>query len=195
MTPAQKAGLKIGDKIRVTRTKSCYVNVGDILVFDSDDYSDCPWFNHEDPSCIIHNITKVAFDITGEPESQWEKVPQRFSNMAFSIEDDPKLMDTIQQTLYKMGYEWVSGECVDSLYTDNYESGRCVLKTDVNGYISRNPTPTDEEFNAPDNKINIHWMRTYIEPEPVKEIIIIGDKTYIKDELEIALANINPVEG
>ena len=199
VTPAEKAGLKIGDKIRVISTLSAFTNSGDILIFSEDDRTEAPWFNHEDPSCIIDGIGNVAFNVNrGENDNKWEKVidkpTQRFSNMKFNIGDDPQLAKSVQETLFASGYKWLSGGMVIQ-YTDKVRH----LFTNISGDIFfREASDGDTYFsNCTDNyeEINIDWMRTYIEPvkEPVQETITIGDRTYIKSELEAALANINPV--
>ena len=68
MTPAEKVGLKVGDKIRVLSVKfrNDFYRDGDILTLNDDDYSNNPFFLREDE-------VEVAFTID-EDFNKWEKI-------------------------------------------------------------------------------------------------------------------------
>ena len=68
MTPAEKAGLAVGDRIKIMRNDDGDFHRGEIAIFKADDGTRCPYFWKEDKSeyhCLY---------VTGDDGDQWEKI-------------------------------------------------------------------------------------------------------------------------
>ena len=96
MTPAERAGLKVGDKIRVLGNFSMFKE-GEIIEFKDDDGSENPWFWNEDKS--DHSPFSFA-------DIKWEKynMNKEFKAMKFWIGDDPELSKRVHKLLKGLGY-------------------------------------------------------------------------------------------
>ena len=178
MTPAERAGLKVGDKIKVLK-KGHTLPYGEIAEFYEDDESTNPWFRSE-------SGIESAFTLTHD----WEKVEENnmnkeFKAMKFWIGDDPELSKRVHKLLKGLGYGY-------KMVESRIEEKAVMLVTTEDGAMWYRED-YDENFTSTDaEEITIDWMRT--PTEATRETIELNGKTYIKSELEEALSHIRPIE-
>ena len=175
MTPAQKAGLKVGDRIRAGESAGC-THKGEVIELIRDDKTDCPLFT------VVGRGVQSYYSLT----RNWEKIMNtEFKEMKFNIGNDPKLSERVQEMLFGLGYKRIEGGCVVKhknypfLYANSGGSLGCGLSEGC--------------FQIDSNEeINIDWLRT---PQEAPELIEFSDGSkYIKSELEEALKGIKKVD-
>lgn len=106
-----------------------------------------------------------------------------YKQMKFRIGDDPGLRVKIQKILFDVGALWPkSGQTVKDVK---------YIFLGRDGYLGY--SLNEDVFNASDYlEIDIDWMRTP-EPEPVRETVTIGSTTYYTDDVNKALAGVEPI--
>ena len=104
--------------------------------------------------------------------------------MKFYIRDDPELCEKVQKLLFDLGYGWYVGYTAVKYLEAHY------LYTFPSGYMGVGGVGTGSCFDQQDaEEINIDWLRS----RP-KETVELNGETYLKKDLEAALAKLEPVE-
>lgn len=104
----------------------------------------------------------------------------KFKEMKFNVKGDPELSRRVQEMMFDLGLKWGhNGREVQHIVQPYlYNRGDIIYWSNGSYEFSNLLTG---------NEINIDWMRSQ------RETITIGDKSYYLDEIEVALANINPI--
>lgn len=81
LTPAQQQGFEIGKQYHFIGDGHTYADRGDIVVFDADDGSDCPWFKKVRKAGNCHEIgERLAIDLSDlAPCGQFTTTKQKLS--------------------------------------------------------------------------------------------------------------------
>lgn len=159
MTPAQKAGLKVGDRIRVIAHYTGDMSKkGDILRLSKDDGTSVPFFFNETKN------SNVCFSLISP--NKWGKIGMKFKAMKFNVKDDPELSKRVQEILFGLGYRW---ECHGSSVM--YTTAHCLTTEADDGNTSDGFIywcNNIEEVHG--EEINIDWMRKPVESPQQKEL-------------------------
>lgn len=182
MTPAEKAGLKVGDVCEVVQDDTAFEK-GVRITFYKDDGSTSPIFtgdcryNHADGEMGAYiNLEYIE-------KVEENNMNKEFKAMKFWIGDDPELSKRVHKLLKGLGYGY-------KMVESRIEEKAAMLVTTEDGAMWYRED-YDENFTSTDaEEINIDWMRT----GATRETIELNGKTYIKSELEEALSHIRPIE-
>ena len=162
MTPSEKLGLKIGDKIEVIEGNDSCV-AGDILEFIRDDRSPVPEFR---------NLSTGEDLYYGLNYRKWKKAGMK--GHKFWIGEDYELWSKMVKVL-------TDGDTFGPVVPSNYTELSLYRRTDGNiSWGSTKPT-FDEEVDY--EEVNIDWMRT---TKPKETVELLG-KTFIREDVEKAL--------
>jgi hypothetical protein len=100
----------------------------------------------------------------------------------------PEHSKMVQEHLFSLGYRWADG-VTSVMYT---EVSFLIFKSSAKR-IFYFPSYNYEKLSDWQEVELIETVSYELKEVPKKEVVTIGEKSYYKDELEVALKNINPI--
>jgi hypothetical protein len=102
--------------------------------------------------------------------------------------ESPEHSEKVQKHLFSLGYTWAEG-VTDVMYTD----AKFIVFDITSKIIYFVPFYRIEKIAEYQEVELIEKVSYEFKEVPKREVVTIGEKSYYKDELEVALKNINPI--